>query len=209
MRLGYPGIHTNCQDILAEAIGEYGLTPDDVHDSLNFWMHSAWDDSGAYFPASLRNPGRAGDTVELLALMDVLAVANLCGSGDVSTTANYWFHPVRLVVRGATDETLRMTAELNAAHKRYANQRAPAQFKVKPREQDRACRKDPDYRAAFPHCPIAIREFELDLTEADLANVASLIRWGHGTDQEDAIRSAVMSWCLEQRSSFVASPRPR
>ena len=34
------GIHTNCQDSLAAAIGEYGLTPDDVHDSYNLWMNS-------------------------------------------------------------------------------------------------------------------------------------------------------------------------
>jgi Uncharacterized conserved protein len=26
--------HTNCQDTIAEAISEYGLTPDDVHDSF-------------------------------------------------------------------------------------------------------------------------------------------------------------------------------
>ena len=37
-------LHTNCQDTLAEAIGEYGLTPDDVHDSFNFWMDTGWDD---------------------------------------------------------------------------------------------------------------------------------------------------------------------
>src|SRR6478736_3087461 len=30
--------HTNCHDIQAEAQREYGLTPDDVHDSFNFFM---------------------------------------------------------------------------------------------------------------------------------------------------------------------------
>ena len=30
--------HPNCQDTFAEAIREYGLTPDDVHDSFNLWF---------------------------------------------------------------------------------------------------------------------------------------------------------------------------
>src|SRR5690606_33071032 len=30
--------HTNCHDILAEAIREYDLTPDDVHDTFNAFM---------------------------------------------------------------------------------------------------------------------------------------------------------------------------
>src|SRR5262245_53699749 len=44
-RRGY-GLHTNCQDTLSAAIGEYDLTPDDVHDSLNLWMNTEWDSVG-------------------------------------------------------------------------------------------------------------------------------------------------------------------
>ena len=33
-------VHTNCHDIQAEAQREYGLTPDDVHDSFNFFMNT-------------------------------------------------------------------------------------------------------------------------------------------------------------------------
>ena len=33
-------VHTNCHDIQAEAQREYGSTPDDVHDSFNFFMHT-------------------------------------------------------------------------------------------------------------------------------------------------------------------------
>ena len=38
--------HANCQDSLAEAIREYGLTPDDVHDSYNLWMATTIDPKG-------------------------------------------------------------------------------------------------------------------------------------------------------------------
>ena len=38
-------MHTNCHDIQAEAQREYGLTPDDVHDSFNFWMQRSGSSS--------------------------------------------------------------------------------------------------------------------------------------------------------------------
>ena len=71
--------HPNCQDTLAEAIGEYGLTPDDVHDSLKFLDEYGVDHIGYY---TVWNTGKAGDYVDLLALMDVLAVPVTCGSGE-------------------------------------------------------------------------------------------------------------------------------
>ena len=39
-------VHTNCHDIQAEAQREYGLTPDDVHDSFNFFMHTGISSDG-------------------------------------------------------------------------------------------------------------------------------------------------------------------
>ena len=44
-------VHTNCHDIQAEAQREYGLTPDDVHDSFNFFMHTGVDTHGRPFIA--------------------------------------------------------------------------------------------------------------------------------------------------------------
>lgn len=200
---GYPGTHTNCQDTLAEAIGEYGLCPDDVHDSLNFWMSTGWDDAGTYIPNVRRNPGRKGDTVVLLALMDVLAVPNVCGSGDVSNTSNFWFRPIRISVRERTPDSGRIADALNAKHTGFINQRKPAQFRVKPRDGDRALRRDPDYRPQYVNYPLEIRELTLKLTDADLENVRKLIRRGQGSDPEDAIRSAVMTWHTRHRTPQI------
>lgn len=55
-RLGFD-IHTNCQDTLAECIGGYGLTPDDVHGSFNMWFNTGWDDLGKWFGNARRNLG--------------------------------------------------------------------------------------------------------------------------------------------------------
>src|SRR5260370_4495086 len=71
-------VHTNCHDIQAEAQREYGLTPDDVHDSFNLFMHTGVDPSGRL--TIDRQRAKAGDYVDLLAVVDVVAVPNCCGS---------------------------------------------------------------------------------------------------------------------------------
>ena len=92
----------NCQDTLAEAAGEYGLTPDDIHDSLNFWMNTEWDHIGSY---TVWNTGKADDYVDLLALMDVLAVPVTCGSGNLWVTSNFSYKPIQVQVFEATRQT--------------------------------------------------------------------------------------------------------
>ena len=67
-------VHTNCHDIQAEAQREYGLTPDDVHDSFNLFMQTGVRPDGSLFIE--RHHSVPGDHVDLLALMDVLAVPN-------------------------------------------------------------------------------------------------------------------------------------
>jgi uncharacterized protein YcgI (DUF1989 family) len=64
----------HCQDIQAEAQREYGLTPDDVHDSFT---SSCARKCGPHRAQITRQSSRAGDYVDLLALMDVLAVTNV------------------------------------------------------------------------------------------------------------------------------------
>src|SRR5215469_2398440 len=62
-------VHTNCHDMQAEAQREYGLTPDDVHDSFNFFMCT--EVTGPHRAEITRQSSRASDYVDLLALMDV------------------------------------------------------------------------------------------------------------------------------------------
>lgn len=200
---GYPGTHTNCQDTLAEAIAEYQLTPDDVHDSLNFWMNTGWDDSGNYIPNVRRNTGQKGDEVILLALMDVLAVPNVCGSGDVSNTSNFWFRPVGIKLCDETAKTKVITDKLIEKHTGFINQRLPEQFKVKHREHDRSCKRDPEYIPEYVNYPLMVEELQIDLSDADIENLMTLIRRGQGADIEDAFRSAVMTWHAKHRTPQI------
>lgn len=200
---GYPGLHTNCQDTFAEAIGEYGLCPDDVHDSLNIWMNTGWDDAGNFIPNVRRNTGKKGDTVVLLALMDVLAVPIVCGSGDVSNTSNFWFRPVAIAVKEETDRTTTVMKKLLARHTGFINQRTPDQFRVKPRVPDRALRADPNYRPQFVNFPLEIRELEVALSAEDRTNLDRLVKMGQGDSPEDAFRSAVMTWYTRHRTRQI------
>ena len=93
-------VHTNCQDTLAEALREYLLGPDDVHDSFNMWMNTSVDpDTGRLGIAN--NLSRAGDYIELLAHFDLLAVVAVCGA-DLSKTSNFALRPLRISIRSAT-----------------------------------------------------------------------------------------------------------
>ena len=118
-------VHTNCHDILAEAIREYGLTPDDVHDSFNFWMHTGVADDHMYIKRLL---ARKGDYVELIAQMDVLAVPNVCGA-DIFSTSNFELKPLLVQVYEGTEE--QHERWLEPAGRRYVNQRTVDDFKVK------------------------------------------------------------------------------
>ena len=52
-----------------------------------------------------RQDTKPGDHVDLLALMDVLAVPNVCGS-DVMRTSNFSLKPIKLTVFAATEADL-------------------------------------------------------------------------------------------------------
>src|SRR5205085_1336550 len=104
--------HPNCQDTLAEAIREYGLTPDDVHDSFNLWMSTTIDADGRR--RATWNPAKKGDRVEALALFDVLAVVCICGIGDLFGLNNYTYEPIKVEVLDATAETHALADRIEA-----------------------------------------------------------------------------------------------
>src|SRR3974390_118634 len=96
-------VHTNCHDIQSEAQREYALTPDDVHDSFNLFMCTEVTLDG--HATMTRQNTKPGDHVDLLALMDVLAVPNVCGAA-VMRTSNFSLKPVRLTVFEATADAV-------------------------------------------------------------------------------------------------------
>jgi hypothetical protein len=86
----------------AEAIREYGLTPDDVHDSYNLWMRTTVTPDGRR--EFHWNRARKNDYVDLLAVIDTLSVPIICGI-DTIPLNNYGPGSIRLQVFAASPST--------------------------------------------------------------------------------------------------------
>ena len=195
-------IHTNCQDTLAESIGEYGLSPDDTHDSFNMWMNTGWDDRGRW--DIRRNTGLKGDYVDLTALMDVLAVPIVCGSGDVTGISNYSLKPLRIQVFEKSTETEAAAEEHLARFGNLKNQRSPKDYRIRGIKADRKLERDPDYEPQFVNYPLQFQEVEVELTPDDRRDVERMKARGKASDDEDAIRSGAFTWY----TTFNSEPNP-
>jgi len=192
MRFGFE-LHTNCQDTMAESISEYGLTPDDVHDSFNMWMNTEWDSTGKWW--IVRNTGRAGDYVDLVSFFDILAVPITCGSGDVQWTSNFSFKPIRIQIFEASADTRAIVDQVNARYGRLKNQRTVDKFRVKDIRADRELRPTPGWKPQFVNFPIKVEDTPVELSQAEHRKAQSLQEQGFGNDVGDVVRRAVMIWC--------------
>lgn len=192
--------HTNCHDILAESIREYGLTPDDVHDSFNFWMHTGVDREGRlYIKRMLAKPG---DYVELIAHFDVLAVPNVCGA-DIFSTSNFELKPLKVQVFEATQEERERW--LQPEERQYRNQRTPADFKLSEIKATRELSRDESYSPEWSVYPIVKRPLEVPLSEEEYALIEGMrANGGFGEADADIVRHAFFSWWIEE---FMQGPK--
>lgn len=193
--------HTNCHDIQAEAQREFGLTPDDVHDSFNFFMNTGIDPNGNPFIGS--NLSTADDYVEVMALIDVLAVANVCGA-DVMATSNFELKSLRLQVFESEPGELE-EQQARAEMKKLSTQRDPSQFKVSQIKADRELRRDPSYVPEFTNYPLVIEEVPVSLDDAQLSRLDALVATGEmGSTREEVLRYVFHSWWIEK---FMQGPK--
>jgi hypothetical protein len=183
---------TNCQDTFAESIREYGLTPDDVHDSFNLWMHTVWDDS--YYP--VRNVGPTGDHVDLLALMDVLAVPIICGSGDIAQISNFGLKPIRVEVFEASAGTRAAMQPFLERCSGLKNQRGRESFRNQAILGERKLKPIAGYQPKYR--TIEQAEIEVRFGAAELKALKGL-RGKLGKTDEEVVRAAFMLWYMEHR----------
>lgn len=185
--------HANCQDTLAEAIREYGLTPDDVHDSFNLWMATEIDDAGRR--QFKWNPAQKGDRIDLLATFDVLAASVICGLGDLVGINNFTFAPVKLEVFEASPATTDLAEEIEERWGSMDSQDTAADIAPVPVPSERALVRDPDYVASFRPAP-PTTNLQLDLSADDRSMLGGLIATGvYGESEGEAVRAAFMRWC--------------
>ena len=185
--------HPNCQDSLAEAIREYGLTPDDVHDSFNLWMATTIDPRGRR--TFNWNPARKGDVIDLLAMFDVLATSCICGLGDLVGINNYGFEPVKVEVFEGSDATRELVDRVEERWGRMESQDKADEISSIPVHAERPLKRDPGYVPNYRPVP-EMTELDVELGPEEAAVVEGLLRTGvYGEDQGEVLRAAFMRWC--------------
>jgi uncharacterized protein len=184
-------VHTNCQDIQAEAQREYGLTPDDVHDSFNLFMNVGIGPEGEPFIAS--QTARAGDYIELLALIDLLAVPNVCGA-DVTITSDFSLKPLKVAVYQAGDGELAQVPPI----RKLRSQQTLADFKVKQIKADRELRRDESYRSEFTNVPLRMVDVPVTL-DSDSYDLLQILRETglYGATDAEVLRFVLFAWWNE------------
>jgi uncharacterized protein YcgI (DUF1989 family) len=189
--------HTNCQDTLAEAIREYGLTPDDVHDSFNMFMNTTWDANGNWWTEW--NTGRPGDYVDLLACMDTLCVPIVCGSGDVTPVSNFSLKPLDITVFEATPETQSRAEEVERRFAAPKSRKGPADYRQPNIRVERELRRDPNYRPEYGNFPLKYEKMTVRVEATTFEGLARMVKAGHGDDLADAARRAFILWYQSTR----------
>ena len=163
-------------------------------------MNTGWNDQGRW--VIRRNPGRKGDVVDLLALMDILAVPVVCGAGDLSPVSNFSLKPIRVQVFGSSPATEALVAEQLRRYGRYQNQRVPRQFRVRAIRRKRELTRDSEYTPEFGNYPRGMQAVDVKLTREDEEQIQRLQEYGLAVDAEDAIRSGVVTWFLKNRANL-------
>src|ERR1700742_2744232 len=107
-----------------------------------------------------RQTTKAGDHVDLLALMDLLAVPNVCGA-DIMRTSNFALKPVKLQVFAASEQDMARVPPLAS----WGTQPNTADFRVKAIKADRALTRDPAYTPKFTNVPLTLNEWEIVLSD--------------------------------------------
>jgi uncharacterized protein YcgI (DUF1989 family) len=187
--------HTNCQDTLAEAIREYDLTPDDVHDSFNIFMNTRLDEEQGW--VFEHNSASAEDYVDLMACMDTLCVPIVCGSGDLTFASNGFLKPIDIGVFPKNPSSLELGTQVTEFFAAPATQarvaaRAPMEIKA-----TRELVANPNYERRYERAPIAVSEHVVDLPRRHYdALVATAASWS--TTLEDAAHRVMLSWILKE-----------
>ena len=193
--------HSSCQGSLAEAIGQYGLTPDDTHAVLCPWTPTKWDDRGRFTVADNRNV-LAGDTLDLLALEDVLAANVICGCVDYLMLGNYWPRPIRIQIFEPSSDTEALVDGVKEKWPPLKGHMTPKDYRQNRgrKDEDFEIHLDPDYDPQFPNFPQKVETIEVELGDEDYEQVERQVARGLRDDADDAIRTAVMEWYLGNRT---------
>ena len=88
----------SCQDNIAEAISEYGMTDDQVADQFLLWMAVEYTPEGKFY--TIPSPSKKGDNIDMLAHMDVLVALSACPAAIISNLNGDSNKPLKVEIYG-------------------------------------------------------------------------------------------------------------
>jgi uncharacterized protein YcgI (DUF1989 family) len=185
----------NCQDTLAEAIHEFGLTPDDTHDALSLWKNTNWDHVGTNVNW---NCGKARDHIDILAMMDVLAVPAICGEGDLWITSNFSFKPIQIQVFQKSKTSAALAQSEWKAACNLKTQRKLKDFRNRTIRTDPELKPDTKYQPDFVNYPIVWKDIEVTFTSEELQRIWPY-RGKLGNTDEEVVRTMFFHWYLDNK----------
>lgn len=171
-----------------------------MHDSFNLFMYTHVTEDGRAHIS--RQDTKPGDYVDLLALMDVLAVPNVCGA-DIMRTSNFALKPLRITIFEATAEDMARVPKVPV----LKSQRTPKDFRNATIKADRPLRRDPSYAPAFTNVPIVETALSIPLSAEEMALLERVKSPIYGDDLGAALRDVVFTW-WEERFLQGASGAP-
>lgn len=182
-------------DTMAQALGEYGLTAEDAHDPLNLWLNTEWDHVGTYVTP---NTGEAGDFVDMLALMDVLAVPTIAAGANFSLSGNFSYKPIRIQILAA-DSLSRAQAEREwQANTGLRTQRGLDDYKLKSIRANRPLAPMGEYRPDYVNFPIEWTEIDVRFSSDELQSIWPF-RGRMGATDGEVVRTLFFHWYVENR----------
>ena len=183
--------HPSCQDSFAEAIREYGLTEDDVHDSYNLFVGNHVDEQGRrIWPW---NYSQKGEFVDLLAIFDTLCVPVCCPS-ELNACNSFNPQPLKIEVMEATAETQELVGQVEKEWGQLKMQRGPKDFKIQEVRSQRELVADPDYQAEFLPMPEE-HTLSMEVSSEEQTVLQGLVREGHyGPTEQQAMLVAFVRW---------------
>lgn len=182
-------------DTMAQALGEYGLTAEDTHDPLNLWLNTEWDHVGTFVTA---NSGKAGDAVEMLALMDVLAVPAIAAGANFSLSGNFSYKPVRVEVLEADGASREQAEREWQANTRLKTQRTVDDYKLKTIRTERTLAPAESYQPDYVNFPIELTDIDVLFSSEELQSIWPL-RGRMGATDGELVRTLFFHWYVENR----------
>ena len=190
--LGSPA-HSNCADIFSEAIREWGLTPDDVHDPFNGFTNSQVSPKGTL--EFDRVAASEGDHIDFLAHFDTLAVPVSCGS-DMSMFNNFEIKGLKIQIFDGNDAD-----KAKLITKKSDLQRTLEQFKAQTIKVDRELRREPNFVAEWPWLKTVETKVSIDvlLDDQEAQLLKKLINEAEfsGLTEAEIIRHCFFRWWEE------------